>query len=252
MQPQVHAFVRTAAEVFKLAGPVYEFSYCPESSEPDDGWPSQWIDDPSQLAAPAEGDVDRLEDLRKLPFPDGSARTVVCIDALEHVFEPRRAVEEMIRILAPGGMLLLSSGAEGRAAVHPDDYWRMTPGAVGRLLTGLEATAVGWQGAAAAPHTLYGLGFKGPLAESRLDGIHRFIERFQARLDEAAGVVGWWTRLRQLVAACAQTSEERRRRRDHHKAQFVVQMPVDARETPRLLASCLPESAAGSRLDLSQ
>lgn len=57
-------------------------------------------------------DLGRAVDLRegdaaRLPFDDGSFDTVVCALALCSIPDPRRAVEEMRRVLVPGGRLLL-------------------------------------------------------------------------------------------------------------------------------------------------
>ncbi|MEM7283506.1 MAG: methyltransferase domain-containing protein [Pseudomonadota bacterium] len=43
-----------------------------------------------------------------LPFQDGSVDTVILLEVLEHLEEPRRALEEIQRVLKPGGTLLLS------------------------------------------------------------------------------------------------------------------------------------------------
>jgi ubiquinone/menaquinone biosynthesis C-methylase UbiE len=57
--------------------------------------------------------LDRTVDLRQadahaLPFPDASFDTVVCTFALRAIPDERRAVGEMIRVLRPGGLLLLA------------------------------------------------------------------------------------------------------------------------------------------------
>jgi len=240
MQPPLQAFVVTASEVFKFYGPVYEFSYCSGSAEPESDWPSQWAAaEPDASLDQPDTELDRLEKLERLPFPAAAARTVLCIDALQHVFEPRQAVEELLRILAPGGMLFLASTLEPSRLEHPDQYWRLTPRAIERLLAGLEATLLGWQGPDDSPHTVFGLGFKPPVPAEFLDVSNQFLDRFQART-AAAGQVGWRARLRRL-ATLARGRWAWRRLRDHSKTQFVVHAPVDAGQLkPRLLAGCLP------------
>lgn len=44
-----------------------------------------------------------------LPFPDGHFDLVVCNDVLEHMVDPDRMVEEVRRVLAPHGHLILST-----------------------------------------------------------------------------------------------------------------------------------------------
>jgi SAM-dependent methyltransferase len=48
-------------------------------------------------------------DLRTgLPWKTGSLQGIVCSEVLEHLLEPFRAVAELSRVLAPGGVLVLS------------------------------------------------------------------------------------------------------------------------------------------------
>ncbi len=44
-----------------------------------------------------------------LPFRDGSFDLVTCLEALEFMPDPRRTVAEMVRVLRPGGLLLVSN-----------------------------------------------------------------------------------------------------------------------------------------------
>jgi SAM-dependent methyltransferase len=43
-----------------------------------------------------------------LPFPDGSLDQIVVIDYLEHVREDKAAVREFVRVLKPGGVLIIN------------------------------------------------------------------------------------------------------------------------------------------------
>jgi SAM-dependent methyltransferase len=47
-----------------------------------------------------------LGDVEAMPFEDGIFGTVVCTEVLEHVPDPRRALAEIRRVLAPGGVLI--------------------------------------------------------------------------------------------------------------------------------------------------
>jgi len=51
--------------------------------------------------APPEGAV--IADAGHLPLPDGRLDGVVCSNMLEHTPEPRRVVDEIVRVLRPGG-----------------------------------------------------------------------------------------------------------------------------------------------------
>jgi len=50
----------------------------------------------------------RHEDVERLSFADASFDLVVSNDVLEHVDDPQRAAAEMLRVLRPGGVLLMT------------------------------------------------------------------------------------------------------------------------------------------------
>jgi SAM-dependent methyltransferase len=50
-----------------------------------------------------------LGDALRLPFPDRAFATVVALNLLDRVPDPERAVDEMGRVVAPGGLLLVGS-----------------------------------------------------------------------------------------------------------------------------------------------
>jgi SAM-dependent methyltransferase len=52
-------------------------------------------------------------DLNRIPFADGSFDLVTCFEAIEHVDDPYRALDELQRVLAAGGVLLVSTPNRG-------------------------------------------------------------------------------------------------------------------------------------------
>jgi SAM-dependent methyltransferase len=66
--------------------------------------------------APALVEADALA----LPFADGSFDRVMSICAIEHFDDGERALDEMARVLRPGGELVMSADALTRAAQWPD------------------------------------------------------------------------------------------------------------------------------------
>jgi len=56
----------------------------------------------------------------RLPFRDGCCEAVTCIEALLNFGRPRRALAEMVRVLAPGGAVLIMK--------RSDTVARLTPG----------------------------------------------------------------------------------------------------------------------------
>lgn len=61
-----------------------------------------------------------------LPFVDCSFDTVFCSQVLEHVPKPEAALKELERILAPGGVLILSAPHLAYLHNEPHDYFRFT------------------------------------------------------------------------------------------------------------------------------
>ncbi|MFQ5743843.1 MAG: class I SAM-dependent methyltransferase [Acidobacteriota bacterium] len=51
----------------------------------------------------------------RLPFSDGSLQVVVSSECIEHTPDPTRAIRDMVRVLRPGGVLILSC---------PNHAWR--------------------------------------------------------------------------------------------------------------------------------
>ncbi len=91
-----------------------------------------------------QGIVDVWGDGNQLPFADASFDTVLSIEVLEHVPDPTRMMGEMVRVLRPGGALLLTVPFAAQLHQLPYDYWRYTPNGIRALLErhGLEVRAI--------------------------------------------------------------------------------------------------------------
>jgi SAM-dependent methyltransferase len=63
-------------------------------------------------------------DVTRLPFNDGSFDTVICSEVLEHVGPWRRAIKECVRVLEPGGHLVISVPRRWPEAI----CWVLSPG----------------------------------------------------------------------------------------------------------------------------
>lgn len=79
--------------------------------------------DPTSAASWTYGDIDYVGDITDIPVDSGSFDVVLCTEVLEHVLEPIRAIQEISRVLTPGGRLYLS--APMRSAIHqaPHHYY---------------------------------------------------------------------------------------------------------------------------------
>lgn len=253
MRSYLHAFVQSAIETFNLKGPIYEFDFQP--IEPR-GRRASKQDALAELVQPAahlyeDVETDRLDQLEALPFPDRSARTVICIEALEYAADPQQAVAEMTRILAPGGVLLIAAAAEPRRAGRSRRPQPLSPYQLQRLLQPTEASLVGWQGEEQLPHTVYAVGCKPPMPPAFAAGAGRFLDDFQDRLRSIEASLGLRKRLNRWLFGWAQPAAARRRRREFYNMQFVVDLPVGQQLTHQLLHDAAVDPGIGSRIDLS-
>jgi len=105
--------------------------------------------------------VDKVLDLHDIDLPSESVGTVLCLDTLEHVEYPRKALEEIERIVKPGGIAVISSVMCFHIHDYPFDYWRFTPEAFRSILKPFPDSFVGFAGEEKFPHTVVGIGFKG-------------------------------------------------------------------------------------------
>lgn len=65
--------------------------------------------DPDQLLHGAYTQIDFVSDAASIPIESGSFDAVLCTEVLEHVPEPIKLVQEIARILRPGGKLILTA-----------------------------------------------------------------------------------------------------------------------------------------------
>ena len=230
MRDNVRAIVRIAAETLAVAGPVYEFG-------------SFQVDDQIGLAdlrpyfrgrqyvgcdmRPGVG-VDRIEDLSRLTLDDDIAGTIICVETLEHVFAVQRAIDEMLRVLAPGGVIVITTPFDFRLHDYPSDYWRLTPACLSRLLAPLAAAMVGWQGLESDPHTVFAVACKTPAPAHFAAGVSRFMGQFQAWLAEQSANVSWPERLKQQTLGRLRSKGERRRMANLFTAGYTLRLPSAA------------------------
>jgi SAM-dependent methyltransferase len=72
---------------------------------------------------------DIVGDIHNLPFENDSQEAIFCLAVLEHVENPLKAMEEMFRVLKPGGKILIYVPFLYYYHAHEGyygDYWRFT------------------------------------------------------------------------------------------------------------------------------
>lgn len=67
-----------------------------------------------------------VADVERLPFSQRDFGTVLCVEVLEHVPHPQKAVAELFRVLQPGGHLIVTVPHYMYAHNEPYDYFRYT------------------------------------------------------------------------------------------------------------------------------
>jgi len=66
----------------------------------------------------------RLGDVQDLPYEDGAFDLVMAAHVLEHLVDPHRTIEEMVRVLKPGGVLLACLTRRSSLGMYIHLKWR--------------------------------------------------------------------------------------------------------------------------------
>ena len=70
--------------------------------------------------------ADVVADITTLPLATDSIDTIICFSVLDDIPETTMFLDEIYRVLRPGGVLLLSVNQAWRTHDPPDDYYRWT------------------------------------------------------------------------------------------------------------------------------
>ncbi len=77
---------------------------------------------------------DAVASVESLPMESATYDGILCTQVLGDVWDVRRAVAEMIRVLRPGGLLLITESLLNEEHDEPNDFWRFTQYAWKKLL----------------------------------------------------------------------------------------------------------------------
>jgi SAM-dependent methyltransferase len=133
--------------------------------------------------------IERVEGrAEQLPFGAGEFDLVTCVNSLHHIARPARALDEMARVLAPGGRVVLEDFApepDARRARRWEEIERLRDPEHGRLLS---------QGEARAPLQAAGMHLDAEESWLRTSAVEPWLE--------VAGVTGGAAaRIREMIGA---------------------------------------------------
>ena len=161
-QALIRRFVHDLNQVYGLDEPIYEFGSLQVEPEQESDLRSLFAGKRfvGTDIRPGPG-VDQVEDLRALSLDDGAARTVLCLDTLEHCADPVAACRELERVTARGGIAVISSVMLFGIHGYPNDYFRFTPDGFRRMLDGFDDVWSCGIGDPAMPFQVLGVAAKG-------------------------------------------------------------------------------------------
>lgn len=171
MRHLIKQFVQLCAETLPTPEPIYEFGSLQVPGQEGFADLRPFFPGKEYVGADMQEGlgVDVILNLHHINLPSESVGTVLILDTVEHVEFPRKALEELHRILKPNGILVISSVMNFPIHDYPYDYWRFTPEAFRSLLSSFLSSFVDFAGESDFPHTVVGVGFKGSISESSTD-----------------------------------------------------------------------------------
>jgi SAM-dependent methyltransferase len=187
--PLVRGFVRDVAGALEPPDPIVEFGAL--QVEPgQDGDLRALFPGRAYLGTdlrPGPG-VDQVEDLHALSFARGEVGTAICVETLEHVEDPCAAGRELARVVAPGGVAIVTVPMLLGIHGYPSDYFRFTPEGLRAVLGDFDDVRVLGLGDPDMPNHVVGVGANGRELDIDLARLPS-LARAQARFDRAAGLV---------------------------------------------------------------
>ncbi|HXG30963.1 MAG TPA: methyltransferase domain-containing protein [Thermodesulfobacteriota bacterium] len=181
MRELVRQFVKICAETLPILEPIYEFGSLQVPGQEGFADLRPFFPGKQYVGADIrEGPgVDVILDLHQIDLPPQSVGTVLILDTVEHVEFPRRAIEEINRVLKPDGIVVMSSVMNFPIHDYPYDYWRFTPEAFRSLLRPFDSSFVAFAGEIDFPHTVVGIGIKGSVPEGTMEEFMRRCKEWQ-------------------------------------------------------------------------
>lgn len=185
MRANVKSFVKVYSKIFNPSEPIIEIGSMQVSGQEDFADLRPYFRGKIYVGCdirPGLG-VDKIENIEHLAMKNGSIDTILMIDALEHIENPHKALDEINRVLKPNGAVVITSVMNFPIHEYPSDFWRFTPEAFKLLLKKFPAKIIGSQGYSLNPHTIFGIGFK---SSKPVDKFEEFYHTLSEELNKEA------------------------------------------------------------------
>lgn len=183
MRESVREFVRIASEFLPICEPLMEFGSLRIPGQEKIADLRPFFKGKKYFGADLEEGpgVDIQMNLHEIGLDSDSVGMVLVLETLEHVEFPRKAMDEIWRILKPDGIMLLSSTMNFPIHHYPKDYWRFTPEGMRSLLKSFALSFVSSCGESWFPHLVIGVGFKDKETAKDLTKFEAQIERWRKK-----------------------------------------------------------------------
>ena len=199
MRMLIKHFVEICSNILPISEPIFEFGSLQVPGQEKFADLRPYFSNKSYVGADLRKGpgVDIILDLHDIGLSSESVGTILMLDTLEHVEFPRKAIENIEKILKPQGILIISSVMNFPIHDFPNDYWRFTPQAFKSLLKSFGFSIVESLGKPEFPHTVVGLATKKPLNNELSQAVIGEIELWKERWTEKPQPA--WKRFKTLV-----------------------------------------------------
>lgn len=176
MNKQINEFVRICSETLPLKEPIYEFGAWQPPDQKDIAELRPLFGGKQYTGADIQNGpgVDIVLNLHKIDLPSAGVGTLLALETFEHVEYPRKAIDEIYRVLRPDGAFIMSAPMNINIHCTPD-YWRYTPQGIKSLLQSFPTVFSGAIGDEDYPDTVLAVAFK---QKVNLDDLPEFRDRF--------------------------------------------------------------------------
>ena len=123
---------------------------------------------------------------------------------------------------SPAGVFVITTPLNFRIHGYPDDYWRMTPNCLRRLMSPYEARVAGYQGHSAFPHSVMAVGIKSPAPPDVSARAQQLVAGYKLWLRDAEANLPVGTKLRRKLSQIYRSKGERYQIAQYYAADFTI------------------------------